>query len=51
MPKYVVSSSLREPDWNNSTALAGDVVQEVSKLKKELDGEVVVAGSIGSRAR
>jgi dihydrofolate reductase len=46
MPKYVVSSSLREPDWNNSTVLAGDVVQEVSNLKKELDGEIVVAGSI-----
>jgi dihydrofolate reductase len=46
MPKYVVSSTLKEPDWNNSTVLAGDVVQEVSKLKQELDGEIVVAGSI-----
>jgi dihydrofolate reductase len=46
MPKYVVSSSLRDPDWNNSTVLAGDVMQEVSKLKEELDGEIVVAGSI-----
>jgi dihydrofolate reductase len=46
MPKYVVSSSLRDPNWNNSTVLAGDVVQEVSKLKKELDGQIVVAGSI-----
>src|SRR5437867_8831156 len=46
MPKYVVSSTLRDPDWNNSTVLAGDVVQEVSKLKQELDGEIVVAGSI-----
>jgi dihydrofolate reductase len=46
MPKYVVSSTLEDPDWNNSTVLAGDVVQEVSKLKEELDGEIVVAGSI-----
>jgi dihydrofolate reductase len=46
MPKYVVSSTLEDPDWNNSTVLAGDVVQEVSKLKQELDGEIVVAGSI-----
>jgi dihydrofolate reductase len=46
MPKYVVSSTLKDPDWNNSTVLAGDVVQEVAKLKEELDGEIVVAGSI-----
>ena len=46
MPKYVVSSTLKDPDWNNSTVLAGDVVQEVSKLKQKLDGEIVVAGSI-----
>jgi dihydrofolate reductase len=46
MPKYVVSSTLKDPGWNNSTVLAGDVVQEVSRLKEELDGEIVVAGSI-----
>ena len=46
MPKYVVSSTLKDPDWNNSTVLVGDVLQEVSKLKAELDGEIVVAGSI-----
>jgi len=46
MPKYVVSSTLKDPDWNNSTVLAGDVIQEVSKLKEDLDGEIVVAGSI-----
>src|SRR5262249_34255530 len=46
MPKYVVSSTLKDPDWNNSTVLSGDVVQDVSKLKEELDGEIVVAGSI-----
>jgi dihydrofolate reductase len=46
MPKYVVSSTMKDPGWNNSTILAGDVMQEVSKLKQELDGELVVAGSI-----
>jgi len=46
MPKYIVSSTLKDPEWNNSTVLAGDVMQEVAKLKQELDGEVVVAGSI-----
>jgi dihydrofolate reductase len=45
MPKYVVSSTLEAPDWDNSTVLNGDVVNEVSKLKQELNGEVVVAAS------
>src|SRR5437867_8434354 len=45
LPKYVVSSSLEDPDWNNSTVLKGDAVDEVSKLKQELNGEIVVPGS------
>ena len=45
LPKYVVSSTLEDPGWNNSTLLTGDVVDEVSKLKQELDGEIVVLGS------
>ena len=45
LPKYVVSSTLEDPDWNNSTVLKGDVVDEVSKLEQELDGEIVVLGS------
>ena len=45
MPKYVVSSTLEQPDWNNSTVLKGDVVTEVSKLKQQLDGEIVVPAS------
>ena len=45
MPKYVVSSTLEHPDWNNSRVLTGDVVTEVSKLKQELDGEIVVPAS------
>ena len=44
-PKYVVSSTLEEPGWNNSTILNGDVVTEVSKLKQRLDGEIVVPAS------
>jgi dihydrofolate reductase len=46
LPKYVVSSTLEDPDWNNSTVLKGDVVNEVSKLKRELNGDIVVYGSI-----
>jgi dihydrofolate reductase len=45
MPKYVVSSTLEDPDWNNSTVLKGDVLNEVSKLKQELNGEIVVLAS------
>ena len=45
MPKYVVSSTLEHPDWNNSRVLRGDVVTEVSKLKQEIDGEIVVPAS------
>ena len=45
MPKYVVSSTLEEPDWNNSTVLKGDVVYQVAKLKQEIDGDIVVPGS------
>jgi dihydrofolate reductase len=45
MPKYVVSSTLGDPDWNNSTVLKGDVVTEVLKLKQEVNGEIVVAAS------
>ena len=45
MPKYVVSSTLEDPGWNNSTVLKGDVVTEVSKLKQGLDGEIVVPAS------
>jgi dihydrofolate reductase len=45
MPKYVVSSTLEDPEWNNSTVLKGDVVAEVSKLKQQLDGEIVVPAS------
>jgi dihydrofolate reductase len=45
MPKYVVSSTLEDPEWNNSTVLKGDVPTEVAKLKHELDGDIVVPAS------
>src|SRR5580765_587204 len=45
LPKYVVSSSLEDPDWSNSKVLDGDVLDEVSKLKRELEGEIVVPAS------
>src|SRR5262245_49819214 len=45
MPKYVVSSTVNDPNWNNSTILKGDPVTEVSALKQELDGEIVVPAS------
>jgi len=45
LPKYVVSTSLEDPDWNNSTVLRGDAAHEVSQLRHELLGEIVVPGS------
>ena len=45
MPKYVVSSTLKDPDWNNTTVLEGDLTESVGKLRDELDGEIVVHGS------
>ena len=45
MPKYVVSSTLQDAPWPNSTVLEGHVVSEVSKLKQQLDGEILVAAS------
>jgi dihydrofolate reductase len=45
MPKYVVSSTLRDAEWNNSTVLSGELTKEVAKLKQEVDGDIVVHGS------
>jgi dihydrofolate reductase len=45
MPKYVVSSTLESPEWNNSTVLKGDPAETVQKLKEEVDGDIVVHGS------
>jgi dihydrofolate reductase len=51
LPKYVVSTTVQEPDWSSATGsmgkvLKGDVVEEVSALKEELDGDIVVYASI-----
>ncbi len=46
MPKFVVSRTLVDPTWNNTRVLRGDPVQEVTALKKEVAGEIQVAGSI-----
>jgi dihydrofolate reductase len=45
MPKYVVSSTLKDPQWTNSTVLDGDLAEEVSKLRQDVDGDIVVHGS------
>lgn len=45
MPKYVVSSTLEDPEWNNSTVLSGDLAEAVTKLKAEQDGDIFVHGS------
>ena len=45
LPKYIVSSTLQEPKWTNGTVLAGEVVSEVSKLKQQIQGEIVVYAS------
>lgn len=46
-PKYVASSTLRDPSWQHTTVLGGDVVTEVTRLKEQVDGEIQVLGSIG----
>jgi dihydrofolate reductase len=43
--KYVVSSTLEDAEWNNSTVLSGELTEEVGRLKREIDGEILVAGS------
>jgi dihydrofolate reductase len=45
MPKYVVSSTLEDPEWQNTTVLRGDLADEVAKLRLEVDGDIVVHGS------
>jgi dihydrofolate reductase len=45
LPKYVVSSSLKHPHWSNAAVIRGDVVDEISKLKQEIDGEILVYAS------
>jgi dihydrofolate reductase len=46
MPKYVVSSTLKDPEWTNTTVLEGDLVQEARRLRDDADGDLVVHGSV-----
>jgi dihydrofolate reductase len=45
MPKYVVSSTLESAEWENSTVLSGELTEEVARLKREIDGQILVYGS------
>ena len=45
IPKFVVSSTLTDPGWSNTTVLAGDAVDAVTSLKREVDGEIVIPAS------
>ena len=45
LPKYIVSSTLEDPKWTNATVLKGEVISEVSKLKQQTRGEIIVYAS------
>lgn len=45
MPKYVISATLEQAEWNNSTVLRGEVAQEVRTLKRQIDGDILINGS------
>ena len=47
LPKYVVSSTLENPAWNNSTVLTGDVLDEVAALKGQFSQDILVTASVG----
>jgi dihydrofolate reductase len=46
MPKYVVSATLKDPEWNNSTVIDGEVAEAVAELKRDVDGDILVNGSV-----
>jgi dihydrofolate reductase len=46
MRKYVVSTTLKDPEWNNSTVIDGDVAEAVAELKRDVDGDILVNGSV-----
>ena len=46
MPKYVVSTTLKDPEWNNSTVIGGDIAEAVAGLKRDVDGDILVNGSV-----
>ena len=45
MPKFVVSRTLTDPTWDNTTVLDGDLAEDVGRLKRQYDGDILVAGS------
>jgi dihydrofolate reductase len=45
MPKFVVSRTIEDPAWTNTTVLSGNLADEVGKLKEQFDGDILVAGS------
>jgi dihydrofolate reductase len=45
MPKFVVSTTLEDPEWNNTTVIKGHVAEEVAKLKQRPGGDIVIHGS------
>jgi dihydrofolate reductase len=46
LPKYVASTTLKNPEWQNTTVIDGDLATAVSELKEKLDGDIVVHGSV-----
>src|SRR5881275_2853233 len=45
MPKFVVSKTIENPEWNNTTVLSGDLAEDVGRLKEQFAGDILVAGS------
>ena len=45
MPKYVVSTTVEHPEWNNTTVIRGDIADEVRKLKEQYERDILIAGS------
>src|SRR5437867_3837712 len=45
-PKYVVSATLKDPEWQNTTVISGDVPDGIANLKERTDGVILVAGSV-----
>lgn len=46
MPKHVVSSTLKDPEWNNSHVIDGDIAEAINSLKEQYDGDILVNGSV-----
>ena len=49
MPKFVVSTTLRDPEWANTTVLDGDLAEQVNALKARFDRDILVGGSSAAR--